>query len=158
MEAICSNDNLAVEISSWSSALEFSRFKCISKRWKNLISHLSFILVHQQRSRLNGISNLPYQLSLLTSFQSLKVIVLGGTDEIIYKSFPAKCVVMGLCAGLIHCGRRQSRDQELPKIFICNPMTRECISLRSTNWHVGHIFAFAFSPFGSSLNKLGPLF
>lgn len=153
-----------MEILSWFSALEFSRFKCISKRWKNLISHPSFILVHQQRSRLNGISNLPYQLSLLTSFQIFKVIVLGGTDEyciaeIIYKSFPAKCVViMGSCAGLIHWGRRQSRDQELPEIFICNPMTRECISLRSTNCHVGHIFAFAFSPFGSSLNKLGPLF
>ncbi|GMY09410.1 F-box protein At3g26010-like [Fagus crenata] len=56
MEAVFSNDDLAMEILSRLSVSELSRFKCISKRWKNLISNPSYL--HQQMSRLRGISML----------------------------------------------------------------------------------------------------
>ena len=61
MEAIFSNDDLAMEILSQLSALELSCFKCVSKRWKNLISDPSFLRVHHQRSQLRGITTLLIQ-------------------------------------------------------------------------------------------------
>nr|POF26864.1 hypothetical protein CFP56_45598 [Quercus suber] len=61
MEVIFSNDDLAMEILSRFSALELSRFKCVSRRWKNLISDPSFLCVHHQRSQLRGITTLLIQ-------------------------------------------------------------------------------------------------
>ncbi|KAK7828780.1 f-box protein [Quercus suber] len=124
MEVIFSNDDLAMEILSRFSALELSRFKCVSRRWKNLISDPSFLCVHHQRSQLRGITTLLIQQ---------RDDITG--DRLSFRT------------------SRQTLEQPMLVIFICNPITREWISLRPTNCHVGRIFAFAFYPFGSSSNK-----
>ncbi|KAF3956922.1 hypothetical protein CMV_018003 [Castanea mollissima] len=164
MEAIFSYDDLAMEILSRFSALELSVFKCVSKRWKNLISDPSFLRVHHQRSQLRGITTLLIQqrdditgdgLSSIFSTcgpplfkDDLRVSIM------IQNSFPANhVVIMGSSNGLICCRSRRTLEQPMLVIFICNPITREWISLRPTNCHVGRIFTFAFYPFGSSSNK-----
>jgi|UniRef100_A0A2N9GZK4 F-box interacting protein len=162
MEAIFSNDDLAMEILSRLSASELSRFKCISKRWKNLISNPSFLHLHQQRSRLRGIS-----LLLVQQYHEKKGNIQGPwtfldcaplQDERhilkILRSVPRQTVVLtGSSDGLICCRTRRTWPEEVPEILICNPITKEWISLIPTNCHVGHIFAFGFYPFGSSSKK-----
>ncbi|XP_030929660.1 F-box protein At5g49610-like [Quercus lobata] len=166
MEAIFSNDDLAMEILSRFSALQLSRFKCVSKRWKNLISDPSFLRLHHQRSQLRGITTLLIdQRSDITGDRlrcRMSFFTTCGSffeDDrrvpiMIRDSFPASgVVIMGSSNGLVCCRSRQTLEQPMLVIFICNPITREWISLRPTNCHVGHIFAFAFYPFGSSSNK-----
>ena len=144
------------------------RVSSVSKRWKNLISDPSFLGVHHQRSQLRGITTLLIQqrdditgdrLSFIrTSFFSTCGPPFFEDDRrvsfMIQNNFPAnRVVIMGSSNGLVCCRSRQTLEQPMLVIFICNPITREWISLRPINCHVGRIFAFAYYPFDSSSNK-----
>ena len=153
-----------MEILSRLSAKNLLRCKCVSKRWKSLISDPSFVRIRHQRSRcILGF--------LVQEFKECGGNVSGG-DFFLYarvnrelgiynwmdKSFPqSTSVVMASCDGLICYRSRRTRHVEVPEIVVWNPMTQERFTLRPTDCHVGDIFGLAFYPFGSSA-KMIPCF
>nr|POE98176.1 putative f-box protein [Quercus suber] len=164
MEDIFSNEDLAMEILSRLSAKNLLRCKCVSKRWRSLISDPSFVRIHHQRSRC--ISGL-----LVQEFKEyggnfcgddffLYASVNGelGIFKLMDDSFPQPTsVIMASCDGLICYRSRRTRDVEVLDIVVWNPMTQERLTLRPTDCHVGSIFGLAFYPFGSSA-KMIPCF
>ena len=164
MEVIFSNEDLAMEILSRLSAKNLLRCKCVSKRWKSLISDPSFVRIHHQRSRC--ISGLlvqefeEYGGNFCGDDYFLYARVNGelGIFKLMDESFPQPTsVIMASCDGLICYRSRRTRDVEVLDIVVWNPMTQERLTLRPTDCHVGSIFGLAFYPFGSSA-KMIPCF
>ncbi|GMY22622.1 F-box protein At5g07610-like isoform X4 [Fagus crenata] len=164
MEVVFSNEDLATEILSRLSAKDLLRFKCVSKRWKSLISDPLFVSIHHRRSRrISGLLVHSYteyggNTCGLKSFFHASINFERGMFDLMREGFPhSTSVMMALCDGLVCYRSRRTRDLEMPEIGVWNPVTQERITLRPTNCHVGYIFGLAFYPVGSS-SKMIPSF
>jgi F-box interacting protein len=172
------SDDVATEILSRLPAKDLMSLKSTGKRWNSLINDPSFLFLLSQRPEV--VSGLFVQETIAgfdLDFDSANYISVGKGEPVVRDTIldflPEKVVLLGTCNGLlccrtcIHglchdfkrnpkiCGGSWKKENCRKKlvIYICNPATKEWISLSPEGFRVGDAFGFAFNPSGSTSNS-----
>ncbi|PIA37749.1 hypothetical protein AQUCO_03000346v1 [Aquilegia coerulea] len=165
------NDDIAIEVLSWLPIKSTNEFKCVCKRWYELLSHPSFKSSHFHRSA-KTISGLFVQGLLYCdccgNYIDIKVVtyISIGEDERhavyqkVFDILPEKVVVMASCNGLLLCRNiykvdhssetMKAKPQEVV-LYVCNPLTKEWTALKPHyRYENGSCYGFVHNPSGSS--------
>ncbi|KAK3001733.1 hypothetical protein RJ639_022089 [Escallonia herrerae] len=171
------NNDIATQVLSRLPVKSLMAFKCTSKRWNAFASDSSFLRLHSQSSK--AISGL-FAHALLDycawDNESIYYIDVDKEPSAVQDTFldflPEKVVLLNSSNGIL-CVRscitqswvRRERlrfsEKDLSKadvvIYICNPATKEWVTVEPDRLHEGQSFGLAFYPSGLS-STFGPNF
>ncbi|PIA37748.1 hypothetical protein AQUCO_03000345v1, partial [Aquilegia coerulea] len=166
------NDDIAIEVLSRLPIEFINKFKCVCKKWYELISHPSF-----RKGTKDGFTNDDIAIEVLPieSTIKFKCVCKKWCEVLSHPSFrtshfqsakvldflPEKVVVMASCSGLLLCRnifvvdhssesmRTKSKPEPMEVVlYVCNPLTKEWTSLKAGDkYENGWCYGFVHNPF-----------